>query len=220
MLIIKTVLTSICSIILLFFMTKLTGDKQISQMSAFDYIVGITIGSSAAEMAIGVEVFVPAAIATFLYGVAAFVISYVCNKSIKARRFLNGEPLVLYQNGIFYKKNMGKVRMDMGEFLTQCRSNGHFSLNNISCVIMESNGKVSFLKKMGEEDTTLGANVIVDGRIISENLAKIGKSDWWLMKELDARKTKVSDVMLATIERGKLLIYTFTEKDEKNHLFE
>lgn len=220
MLIIKTVITSIFSIILLFFMTKLTGDKQISQMSAFDYIVGITIGSSAAEMAIGGEVFIPAAIATFLYGLAAFIISYVCNKSIKARRFLNGEPVVLYQNGVFYKKNMAKVRMDMGEFLTQCRTNGYFSLKNISAVIMESNGKVSFLKKLGDDVSQLSTNIIIDGRILSDNLAKIGKNDWWLMKELDARKLKVSDIMLGTVENGKLLFYTFNENDEKNALFE
>lgn len=203
--------------VLLFFMTKLTGDKQISQMSAFDYIVGITIGSAAAEMAIGGDVFVPATVVTFLYGIAAFIISYVCNKSVRVRRYLNGEPLVLYSNGVFYKRNMAKVRIDMGEFLTQCRVAGHFSLENLETVIMESNGKLSFLTKKTDD---LTVNLIIDGRIITENLERIGKNEWWLMTQLDSRRLRIRDVMLGAVDKGRLVFYTFNENDEKNHLFE
>jgi len=220
MIILKAVITSILSMILLFLMTKLTGDKQMSQMSAFDYIVGITIGSSAAEMAIGGEVFIPAAVATFLYGLVAFLISFVCNKSLKLRRFLNGEPVILFKNGVFYKKNMARVRMDMGEFLTQCRTNGYFSLKDITSVIMESNGKLSFLKKIQDKNVEFTANLIVDGEILHDNLAKVGKNDWWLMSEVDKRKLKVGEIMLATLDGGKLYIYPFSEKEEKNNLFE
>lgn len=220
MIILKAVITSILSMILLFLMTKLTGDKQMSQMSAFDYIVGITIGSSAAEMAIGGDVFLPAAVATFIYGFFAFLISVICNKSLKARKFLNGEPVILFQNGVFYKKNMAKVRMDMGEFLTQCRTNGYFSLKGISAVVMEQNGKMSFLYSEKNGWASLNANLIVDGEILRDNLKKLGKSDWWLMKEIDKRKMKVSEIMLATVDGGELFIYPFSEKEEKNNIFE
>lgn len=220
MIILKAGLTSILSMILLFLMTKLTGDKQMSQMSAFDYIVGITIGSSAAEMAIGGDVFIPAAVATFLYGFVAFLISYICNKSLILRRFLNGEPMILFKNGVFYKKNMARVRMDMGEFLTQCRTNGYFSLKDISSVIMESNGKLSFLKKTQEGNAEFAANLIIDGEILRDNLKKVGKSDWWLMSEIDKRKLKVGEIMLATLDGGKLYIYPFSQKKEKNNIFE
>ena len=201
----------------LFFMTKLTGDKQISQMSAFDYIVGITVGSAAAEMAIGGEVFLPAAIATVLYGVVAFAISYICNKSVKARRFLNGQPLILYSNGVFYKRNMAKVRMDMGEFLTQCRTAGYFSLESLAAVIMEQNGKISFLQKNADD---LSVNLIIDGRIIDENLDAIGKSELWLMTELDKRGLKLGGIMLGCLDKGRVIFYSFNENDKKNHLFE
>lgn len=205
--------------VLMFLMTKLTGDKQISQMSAFDYIAGITIGSSAAEMAIGGDVFLPAAVATVAYGVAAFLISYLCNKSVRARRFLNGEPVILYRDGIFYKKNMAKVRLDMGEFLTQCRGSGYFSLKEISCAIMESNGRVSFMPAQNE-GSRFSVNVVIDGRVIKENLIKINKNQWWLMHELDKKKVKLNTVMLATVEKGALEVYPFSENSEKNTLFE
>lgn len=220
MVILKTAVTSIFSMVVLFLMTKLTGDKQMSQMSAFDYITGITIGSAAAEMAIGGDVFLPAAVATFLYGLVAFLISFICNKSISARHFLNGEPVILFKNGVFYKKNMAKVRMDMGEFLTQCRTNSNFSLEEIAIVIMESNGKMSFLPKSTNGQATLSANVIIDGKIIKDNLSKVGKTDWWLMNEIDKRKLKVSEIMLGTFDKGKLFLYPFSLKEEKNNLFE
>lgn len=220
MIILKATITSILSMVLLFLMTKLTGDKQMSQMSAFDYIVGITIGSSAAEMAIGGDVFIPAAVATFLYGFVAFLISYLCNKSLKLRKFLNGEPVILFKDGVFYKKNMSRVRMDMGEFLTQCRTNGYFSLNGVSAVIMEQNGKLSFLLKDENKKAELNANLIVDGQILHDNLARIDKSEWWLISEADKRKIKVKEIMLATIDDGKLYIYPFSEKEERNNLFE
>ena len=220
MIILKAVLTSILSMVLLFFMTKLTGDKQMSQMSAFDYIVGITIGSSAAEMAIGGEVFVPAAVATAVYGVMAFLISFTCNKSLKLRRFLNGEPVILFKNGIFYKKNMAKVRMDMGEFLTQCRTKGYFTLKDVTCVIMEQNGKLSFLEKSSGKEGQLVANVVIDGEILEENLIKMDKNRWWLMNEIDKRGVKVGEIMLATIDAGKLYIYPFNKEENKNNFFE
>ncbi len=220
MIVLKTTLTALLSMVLLFFMTKLTGDKQMSQMSAFDYIVGITVGSAAAEMAIGGDVFIPATIVTFLYCLVAFIISVICNKSLKARKFLNGEPVILFQNGVFYKKNMAKVRMDMGEFLTQCRTNGYFSLKGVSTVIMEQNGKMCFVNQIEKSTATLNANLVVDGEILKDNLRRIGKTDWWLMKEIDKRKLKVSEIMLATVDAGELFIYPFSEKEEKNNIFE
>lgn len=210
MIIIKAAVTSVLSMILMFFLTKLTGDKQISQMSMFDYITGITIGSAGAEMAIGGDVFIPATVVTLLYGVVAFLISWLCNKSIRVRRFVNGEPRILYMDGIFYKKNMSKVRMDMSEFLTQCRNNGFFSLGDVSCAIMETNGKVSFLeKKPVSAKTELAVNIINDGKILNENLKAIDRTKWWVMGELAKRGIKLNEVLLATFEKNKLCIYTY-----------
>ncbi len=215
MIIAKAVLTSFISACVMFVLTKLTGNKQISQMSMFDYIAGITIGSSGAEMAIGGEVFLPSLVATVFFGVMAYLISVSCNKSVKARRFLNGEPIILYKNGTFYRKNMARVRMDMGEFLTQCRNNGNFSLRDISCVIMETSGKVSFMKTL-PDGTKLPVNVILDGKILKENLEMINKNEWWLMNELDRRKLKLSEIMLGTLENSKLCLYPFCDEPSEN----
>lgn len=217
--ILKAVITTVLSMILLFFLTKLTGDKQISQMSMFDYITGITIGSAGAEMAIGGEVFIPATVVTLLYGIVAFLMSYICNKSIRARRFINGEPMIIYLNGIFYKRNMARCRMDMGEFLTQCRNNGFFSVGEISCAIMEPNGKISFMGK-GEGKCTLNHNLVIDGKILEENLSGTGKDKAWLLREIKKRGFKTEKILLASLEGNALCIYPFQETGGDDTYFE
>ena len=217
--ILKAVITTVLSMILLFFLTKLTGNKQISQMSMFDYITGITIGSAGAEMAIGGEVFIPATVVTLLYGIVAFLMSYICNKSIRARRFINGEPMIIYLNGIFYKRNMARCRMDMGEFLTQCRNNGFFSVSEIACAIMEPNGKISFTEK-GEGKCSLNHNLVVDGKVLEENLSGTGKNKEWLLHEIKKRGFKTEQILLASLEKGELCIYPFEDTGGDDTFFE
>ena len=90
-------LTSIGSIIVLFLLTKLIGNRQMSELNMFDYINGITIGSIAAEMATSLEDdFLKPLLAMIIYGVVTVLISILANKNIKLRRFFNGKTLILY----------------------------------------------------------------------------------------------------------------------------
>ena len=101
--------TSLGSIIVLFFLTKMMGYKQMSQLSMFDYINGITIGSIAAEFATSLEDdFLKPLTAMIVYAAMAFLISILCNKSIKMRRFFTGEPIILIDDGKIYKDNLSK----------------------------------------------------------------------------------------------------------------
>ena len=90
-----TALTTLLSLIVMFLLTKLMGSKQVSQMTLFDYVVGITIGSIAAELATELEDPERPLLAMVLWGLAAWGISVLGNKSLRARAFLSGKPLVL-----------------------------------------------------------------------------------------------------------------------------
>ena len=171
-------------------------------------------------MAIGGDVFWPALVATVLWGIAAFAVSEICNKSVRARHFINGKPTVLFMNGVFFKNNMSRARMDMGEFLTQCRNAGFFSLEEISSAVMESNGKVSFLEKtkMKSESEPLSSTVVVDGEIMKDNLLALGKDEKWLQAEMKKRKIHLESVMVAMVENDELFIYPIT-KGEKDNIF-
>ena len=101
-------LRSILSLMMLFIITKWIGCRQISEMSMFDYINGITIGSIAAELASSdIDIWTPI-IAMIIYGVAAFVLSWLSDKSLILRRFIVGRPYVLYQNETFMYCSLSK----------------------------------------------------------------------------------------------------------------
>ena len=206
------VLTSIGSVVVLFILTKLMGKRQLSQLSMFDYINGITIGSIAAEMATSLEDdFLKPLLAMVIYALFSILISYVSCKSIVLRKFLSGEPLVLMKNGKIYENNLKKAKLDIDEFLVQCRNSGYFDVSNIEEALLEPNGKISFLpiskqRPVTPQDLNLSVpkdafviNVIVDGNIMKENLKYTGNEEKWLKKQLDKQGiSRVEDVFLAT----------------------
>ena len=198
--ILHVILTAIGSIILLFILTKLMGNKQMSQLSLFDYINGITIGSIAAEMATALEDdFLLPMIGMAVYTAAALLISLVASHSIKLRKFLIGRPLILYDNGKLYRECMKKAKLDLNEFLTECRNNGYFNLSEIQTAILETNGKISILPATSSRPVTpadmnlspaqekLPVNLIIDGSVLADNLKAIGKNEKWLQNQLHAQ---------------------------------
>ena len=221
---------SIGSIVVLFILTKLMGNKQMAQLSMFDYVNGITIGSIAAEMATSLESdFLQPLLAMLVYAAAAISISLISNKSLKARKFLEGESLILYENGQLFKDNLKKSKMDLHEFLIQCRNNGYFDLSNLDTAILESNGKISFLPKSNIRPATpqdlnllpaqekLVTNVILDGVVMHENLKFLCHDEEWLKQSLKVKNIDdPSEVLLATCDCSNVLKVYPKVKIEKN----
>lgn len=203
------------SVIALFLLTKLMGYHQISNMSVFDYINSITIGSIAAEMATDVNGdYLKCLAAIIVYAIVAVTLSKICQKSITLRRLINGKAITLYMHGKLYKENLKKAKMDVDELLIECRINGYFDLSQIEAIVLEPNGKISILpitenkpvtpKDLGITPTQeeLFANVIVDGQILKYNLEHIDRDEQWLQQQLATQNIKdVEDVFLAICDR-------------------
>lgn len=219
-------LETIISIIVLFGITKIIGRKQISQLNIFDFIIGITMGNIAAEMAVNKEVDLLAGIAAILiYALSSVFVSYVTTKSIKARRFFTGVPIVIIQDGKLIEESLNKIRFDINDLLEECRVSGYFDLSEIEYAIMEANGQVSFLPKSKFAPLTpndmkikvaykgLCANLVIDGKIMEDNLKEIGKDKKWLLKRLENNGySKLEDILLVIMDTDeKLTIY------EKNY---
>ena len=210
----KICLSSFISLISLFVFMKILGNRQMSQLSMFDYVNGITIGSIAAEMATSLEDdFMKPLVAMLVYTVLMYLMSLVCSKSIKARKIINGESYLLYQNGKLIEKNFKKSKLDINEFLTQCRINGYFNLADLDTAILETNGNVSFIpistkRPVIPEDFELTPvqekpvfNVIIDGQIVYDNLKATGNDITWLHKNLKNQKENdISKIFLATCD--------------------
>ncbi len=232
--ILKVVVLSVVSEIVLFVLTKLMGNKEMSQLSMFDYIIGITIGSIAAEMATALESdYMQPLVAMVVYAIVAIAISLTCNKSLKARRFIYGDSLVLLNNGKLYRKNFKTAKLDLNEFLVQCRSNGYFNIADIDTAILESNGKISFLPKsttrpatpmdlnLSPDAATITVDLILDGRIVHENLKNVGHDEMWLQKQLVSQGfEKPEQIFLATLDnQDNLSLYENNDLSNSHDFF-
>ena len=209
----KAALSALISISVLFVVTRLLGKRQVSQLNFFDYINGITIGSIAAELSYttGRERLIPLT-ALIVYGLVSYAISFFTNKSILARRFFTGKPVILMENGKLYEKSLMRSHIDINEFLTQLRLQGYFDLNDVSLAVLEINGGLSILPKSGSRPATPddlhtavepdlpAAAVIIDGHIMQKNLNNIGKNEDWLQNELSIRSARAEQVFLATVD--------------------
>lgn len=230
----KVILTSIFSFITLFAVTKMTGNKQISHLTMFDYVNSITIGSIAAEMATELDKPMLAFTAMIVYSVAIFIISLLNNKSIALRRILFGKSKILFKNGTFYISNFKKSYLDLSEFLMQCRSAGYFDLQDISLAVLEPNGKISFEASASARPLTANdintavkpkdpiSNIIIDGKILYKNLEAIGKNEKWLKAKLKLNNiTNIKDVFLASASKsGKFNFYMSDSKQYKNDFYQ
>lgn len=230
----EVIIRCIIAMTTLFFMTKLLGKKQVSELSLFDYVVGISIGNFASEMAINLEAeFFNSMLAIIVFGILAYVISILTLKSLKLRKFFIGSPTILLEHGNLIYKNMKKSMIDVNDILSQARENGYFDLSEIEFAILEANGKISFLPK-GEyknvnikdmnlkiEKQGLCANVIMDGNIMNDNLNNIGKDEKWLLHELNLKGKNVSNILLATVDiNDKLIIYERMPYMDSNKILE
>lgn len=232
--IIKIIFTSALSVIALFLLTKLMGKKQISQLNLFDYINGITIGSIAAEMATSLEhdFWLPLT-AMVIYTLFSILISLLERKSLNLNKFFVGNADILYHNGILYEKNLAKSKLSVTEFLSQCRINGWFNLAELDTAILEPNGLISFLPKAGCRPATpddlklypqqeeVLPNVILDGRIMKQNLAEAGFDEIWLLNELQSQGiNSPANVFLATCDKkGTLCAYVKVKKPDTREPF-
>ena len=213
---------AIISLIALFVITKIIGKKQVSQLSLFDYVVGISIGNFAAEMTINLDSSeVNGIVAVAIFGIIAFIVSYLTMKSVTIRRFFAGSPTVLVQEGKIVTKNMKKARFDVDDLLEVCRCNGFFNLNEIEYALMEANGEISFLPKVDYKPLTvkdmnlkikqdsLVANIILDGKVMINNLKNMNKDEEWLNQQLKVLGYyTVNNIILATLDiNDKLTVY-------------
>ena len=213
----KVALWSVVSLFTLFLLTKLMGNKQVSQLSMFDYIIGISIGSIAAELATELENPERSFLAMVLYGVIAYLVSVATEKSVKTRKLVVGRPLILYDNGKLYRRNFRKIR-----------SHGYFDLADVQTAVFEYNGAVSILPseasrpltpsdaRLNPEQKKILVNVILDGKVNGENLKMTGNSGVWLEKQLHSQGYhSPKEIFLAAVDTVANTLSLYPKNMEK-----
>ena len=216
--ILKVTLTALLSAIALFIIAKIIGHKQMSQLDFFDYITGITIGSIAAELATELEEPLKPLVAMVVYGIVTVGLAAITSKLPKTRKFINGTPTIIMNNGKIYRKNLKKAKIDLSEFLVMCRQQGFFNLADIQTAIFEYNGRLTILPKslkrpVNPEDMGIcpapeyiGTEVIMDGAILDGNLKRMGLDSKWLQSQLKSQGFKnAKEILLGICDQSKKL---------------
>ena len=216
---------TVLSVVALFIITKIMGHKQVSQLDFFDYVSGITIGSIGAELATDLETPWKSLSALVIYGVVSVLLNVIAHKLPKTRKYLNGSPTILLDNGKLYRENLRKAKLDLSELLLLCREQGYFDLDEIQTAIFEPNGRLSVLPKSENrpltpadlnrkvEENCIGIELIMDGRILGENLLRMQKDEQWLRQQLSRQGYRnAKEILLGIYHSDKRLLRIYPKE--------
>ena len=219
-------LRSVMFVIFLFFVTKVLGKRQIAQLSFFEYVTGITIGSIAAESIMGLDgnMFL-GLLGIGIVSLIPFLGGLISLKSKKFRDFTEGKGTIFIKDGKVMEDNLKKERYTVDELLELLRNKDVFQVSDVQFAILEATGDLSvMLKKENQPLTPKDLNmkvasikepqtVIMDGKILDEPLATIGYSRRWLKTELEKLGVTIENVFIGQVNSyGELTVDVFDDK--------
>lgn len=214
-------LRSIAAFLVLFIMARMMGKKQISQLTFFDYCVGITIGSIAATMSVDQNVkALNGIMSLFVWGLFPILLAYLGMKSNTFSNLTDGKATILIENGKVLEKNMRKNLMNSNELMLLLREKSVFKLADVEMAVLETNGELSIMLKADKQPVNANQSglqvkqehgpslLIMDGKIMNKSMEKLGYTEEWLQNEIQKQgAAEISEVFLGQIDsNGQLYI--------------
>ena len=223
----EMMLRTTLSFIVLLFLARLLGKKQLSQLTYFHYITGITIGSTAAQIASVEETpFMDGMISLIWWSILTILASLIALKSSKLRNIIDGSPTVIIKNGEISVQAMKTSKLHMDDLLMMLREQSVFSIQDVHYAILETNGQLSILKKPAEQSATkqdikadvsipphIPIEVVADGHIVWNTMEEMNLTEDSLMKKLKKKNIEdVGEVFYAQLQpNGSLYVCTREE---------
>ncbi|RBP42718.1 YetF domain-containing protein [Garciella nitratireducens] len=210
--------------------TRILGKEQISQLTYFDYVLGITIGSMAADLTTDLSSMAwPHWVGLLTWAILGYLMGKISLKWRYAAKYLEGEPIIVIMNGKIMESALKKMKYRVSDVLLLLRNQGVFDVNQVEFAILEPNGEISILKKAQYQPLTpkdmnipvapsgISTELIYDGILIEENLKQLKKDKEWLMNQLKMYNVHdVSEVFLATLDpTGSLYIDKYDDHIKK-----
>ena len=209
---IKLLIFSFTAVVYLFFISKILGKKQIAQLEFIDYVMGISIGSIASEMATdtGDTPFYYYLIAMTVFFLVDLAITYIGRKGPALKHFFKGRPITVIYDGEFDYENLKSSKLDVNDVLALCREQGYFDITEVAYAVFETSGKLSILPKSPYKQVTaedmgvklppasLPCILVVDGNISYSGLNEINKTEDWLKQKASLDDKTMKNVLLAT----------------------
>lgn len=137
--------------VVLFSLVRIMGKEQISQLTYFDYVVGISIGSIAAMLSLNRSIsYVDGISSMMIWAAFPLVLSFIPSGSMRGRRLLDGTPTILIQDGKIIEKNLAKAKFTINDLLEELRIKDAFNIADVEFSLLETSGKVSVSKKIAK----------------------------------------------------------------------
>lgn len=227
---INVCLRGVVSYFTLLVFVRILGKQQISQLTFFDYILGITIGSTAATLTSDLDSPMwPHLLGLAVWFLLGFLMQFITLKSRYMSKIIEGEPEIVIMEGKVMENILRKMRYRLSDLQGKLREKGVFDISEVQYAILECDGEVSIIKKPENDPVTLkdlnlkpdktGVNIelIYDGKIIEQNLQDLNRNKNWLMNELKKQGVNnYEDVFIATVNpKGELYIDTYKDKLKK-----
>ncbi|PQZ56715.1 hypothetical protein CQZ94_12245 [Bacillus sp. MYb209] len=220
------ILRSVFILIILFAITKWLGKRQISQLSFFEYIAGMTIGDIAAQVSTGLDSkFFHGVFAILIFAVVPFFTGILSLKNKTARDFFEGKSTVLIKDGKILEDNLKKEKYTSDELLELLRGKDAFSVADVEFAVLEPSGELNVLLKKDRQPLTAKdislkvpnekepQTVIMDGNVLDEPLSASGHNRAWLHSELEKLGVVIENVFLGQVDSyGQLTIDIYNDK--------
>ena len=208
----ELILKTLLVYVVLLGVSRLIGRKLLEQLTYFDFVTAITIGSVTGTYISDVVDGPITLLSPVVLGGLVFGTGYLTFSSLTARKMIEGEPVLVIQNGKILEKNMSGNRYNVGHLMTQLRGQGVFDLREVEFAVLEPTGKLSVLKRSQNLPVTSGdlglstpykgvpSEIIKQGRVLHQNLARNNLSFNWLYNELAKQGSPpLENIFLATL---------------------
>jgi len=218
--VVVVIFRGLLSFLSLLVLTHLMGKKQVSQLTFFEYVTGITIGSIASSLTVDLDLqLIPVWTGLLIWTLGTVVLGIISTHSRKLAKIIDGEPTVVIHNGQILEKNMQEMNYTLDNLMMQLRQANVFNIADVEFAVLEPNGMLSVLAKSQAQPVTpadlkipteyegLATELIVDGKIVEPNLSQLNLSREWLLEELAKRNHRLEDVYYAELDtQGNLYV--------------
>lgn len=208
------VIRSTISFFILLLFVRLMGKQQVAQLTFFDYIVGITIGSIASTLSVQINESLLSTLAGMAtWTLLAIAVAFLSMHSSLILTLVNGRSTIVVKNGKIQEANLKRIRISLEELMSELRTKGIFNMADVEFAIFESGGKFSVQQKQDKKPLTradmnidstyegLPITLILDGAIMEKELKELRLSKAWLYHQLEKQSINdASEVSLAQLD--------------------
>lgn len=208
-----TFFRSIVLYIIVLIVMRLMGKREIGELQPFELAISIMIADLASIPMTETGIPITNGIMPILgLLVMHLIISMINLKSNRAREIICGKPRILVYRGKIDEKALKKERFSINELQEKLRSKDIMNLGDVEFAILETSGEITVVQKPNKRNTIpedfgimpeyegLSYDLIVDGKVMSDNLQKIGKNYEWLRKQVQKFGMVPEEVFVATID--------------------